>query len=298
MSEISLKQLRCFVAVYTERSFTKAAGLLGMKQSPVSQAVASLERQLGQRLFERGSREVVPSAAADALYPEALELRRRADSLPRLVSDSSDGIARPRLRLGAASSAFPSIIGGAVATLSEYSLVVTDGASAQLALAVDRGDIDVCLIREFDSGRADERVAFRERLTVAVPDAHPLAGRDSLSAADFVDQPVVTFSRNTAPIAFDLVASVFLEAGSNMHVIAHLSTEQAILGVVGTGAGISLVPESVSLETWRGVTFVPLIDADHTYPLTVRTAPGDPLDLLDRLTDSLDRWSHEHGLSQ
>jgi DNA-binding transcriptional LysR family regulator len=86
MSEVSLKQLRCFVAVYTERNFTKAARVLGMKQSPVSQAIAALERHLDQQLFERGPREAIPTPAAEALYPEALELRRRAESLPQLIA--------------------------------------------------------------------------------------------------------------------------------------------------------------------------------------------------------------------
>lgn len=297
MSEVSLKQLRCFVAVYTERSFTRAAHLLGMKQSPVSQAVAALERQLDQRLFDRGAREVRPTAAADALYPEALELRRRADSLQQLIAESRDNVFRTRLRLGAASSAFPLIVRGAIAALGEYSLIISDGASSKLAHALDNGDIDVCLIREFGSRRVGERVAFRERLVVAVPESHSLAERAILTAADIVDQPVVTFSRSIAPIAFDLVSSVFLDAGSSMRVVAHLSTEQAILGLVRAGIGISLVPESVALVDWPGVTFISLAGAHRTYPLTVRTAPGDPLGILDHLTNALARWSSDHGIS-
>ncbi|RGE19406.1 LysR family transcriptional regulator [Leucobacter sp. wl10] len=297
MSEVSLKQLRCFVAVYTERSFTKAAKLLGMKQSPVSQAIAALERQLDQRLFERGHREVTPTAAANALYPEALELRRRAESLPQLIAESRTGAVRPRLRLGAASSTFPSIVAVALNATHDHSPVVSDGASAKLAQAVENGDIDVCLIREFSSYRNEERVAFRERLVVAVPEHHSLGGRDELSPEEIVLEPVVTFSRDIAPIAFDLVASVFLQAGSQMHVSAHVSTEQAILGLVGAGAGITLVPQSVSLETWKGVRFIPLMGAHPTYPLTVRTAPGDPLRLLDPITNALSEWAREHGIS-
>lgn len=297
MSEVSLKQLRCFVAVYTERSFTRGAKLLGMQQSPVSQAVAALERQLDQRLFERRAREVIPTAAAETLYPEALELHRRANSLPRLFAETRGGQFRPRLRLGAASSAFPAIVRGAVEALDEYSLIVSDGTSAQLAQVLDTGDIDACLIREFDSRRPDERVAFRERLVVAIPDTHQWADLASLTIADILEHPVITFSRENAPIAFDLVASLFLEAGSSMNVVANLSTEQAILGLVGAGVGISIVPQSVSLESWGGVTFVPLAESYPTYPLTVRTAPGDPLELLDSLTVALASWAQGRGLS-
>ncbi|MFM2475335.1 LysR family transcriptional regulator, partial [Burkholderia cenocepacia] len=111
MSEVSLKQLRCFVAVYAERSFTRAAKSLGMAQSPVSQAIATLESHLGEALFDRSGRDVVPTAAAHALYPEAVELRRRAEGLPHVVAAAREGLEPRRLRLGAVSSAFPSIVG-------------------------------------------------------------------------------------------------------------------------------------------------------------------------------------------
>lgn len=297
MSEVSLKQLRCFVAVYTERNFTKAARVLGMKQSPVSQAIAALERHLDQQLFERGPREAIPTPAAEALYPEALELRRRAESLPQLIAENGDGEVRPRIRMGAASSAFPEIVSVALRTAAEYAVVVSDGASAQLAHALDNGDIDLCLIREFGSDRNDERRAFGERLVVALPHDHPLAGRAELSGDEISAEPVVTFSREIAPIAFDLVAGVFLTTGAQMRVTAHLSSEQAILALVGAGAGISLVPQSVSLADWKGVTFVPLRGAQPTYPLIVRSAPGDPLGLLDPIAEDLERWARDHGIA-
>lgn len=298
MSEVSLKQLRCFVAVYTERSFTKAAKLLGMKQSPVSQAIAALERQLDQRLFDRGAREVTPTPAADALYPEALELRRRAESLPDLIAEARTGISRQRIRLGATSSAFPSIVSGALeAAKEDYSVLVSDGASTKLTQAVENGDIDICLIREFSGYREEERVAFREPLVAAVPEHHEFAARENISPEEISHEPVVTFKRDIAPIAFDLVANVFLQAGSRMRAVAYLSSEQAILALVSVGIGITLVPQSVALTEWKGVKFIPLRDAQATYPLTVRTAPGDPMGLLEPFTAALAQWAREQGLT-
>lgn len=297
MSEVSLKQLRCFLAVYSERSFTKAAKLLHMAQSPVSQAVASLERHLGEQLFDRRNREILPTAAAHGLYPEALELRRRAESLPQLIAETRDGTKTQRVRIGGVSSTFPAIMAGVLDALDSYSVVVSDGNSSDLTRAVDNGDIDVCLVREFSSHRPDERIALRERLCVALPEQHRLSRQSTISVEDIGTEPIVLFRRTAAPVAFDLVASVFIEAGRTMATSAQVSNEQAILGLVAAGTGVSLVPESVGLQPWSGVTFVPLAEAKHTYPLTIRTAPGDPLGLLDPLTAALERWAITHMLA-
>lgn len=297
MSEVSLKQLRCFVAVYAERNFTKAATLLNMKQSPVSQAIATLERQLNQQLFVRMPREVIPTAAADVLYPEALELRRRAESLPRLIAETQEGKAHHRIRLGAVSSVFPSMLAGVLSALDRFSVVVSDGTGANLEKAVNNGDIDICITRGVNGERTEERVAFRERLLVAVPAGHRLADHVDLTPEEIVNEPVITFNRDVAPLAFDLVASVFLQAGSQMRVAAHLSSEQGMLGLVRAGGGISLVSQTVGLGQWEGIKLIPLRGAQPTYPLTVRTAPGDPLGLLEPVTAAVIDWAQEHGIS-
>ena len=53
---MEIGQLRAFVAVAEEASFSRAADRLHLVQSSVSAAVLALERDLGTKLFERGSR--------------------------------------------------------------------------------------------------------------------------------------------------------------------------------------------------------------------------------------------------
>ncbi|MGQ9367856.1 LysR family transcriptional regulator [Azospirillum sp. ST 5-10] len=60
-------QLRAFVAVAEQASFSRAAELLGISPSALSQTIRTLEERLGVRLLNRTTRSVAPTAAGEAL---------------------------------------------------------------------------------------------------------------------------------------------------------------------------------------------------------------------------------------
>lgn len=68
---MTIAQLKAFLAALESGSFTAAAVALESTQASVSELVARLERELGSRLFTRGPRRLVPTAAADALRVHA-----------------------------------------------------------------------------------------------------------------------------------------------------------------------------------------------------------------------------------
>jgi len=63
----SLNDLAAFLAVARARSFTRAAGQLGVSQSALSQTVRALEARLGLRLLTRTTRKVAPTEAGERL---------------------------------------------------------------------------------------------------------------------------------------------------------------------------------------------------------------------------------------
>jgi len=70
---VTITQLTAFLAALEHGSFTAAAASLVMTQASVSELVARLERELGVTLFTRGSRRLVPTAAALELRPHATQ---------------------------------------------------------------------------------------------------------------------------------------------------------------------------------------------------------------------------------
>lgn len=283
--EPSLRELRYFLAVYEHRSFSAAARSLYMSQPPLSQAVASLEKALGVSLFERTGRQVIPTPAGVALQPEALLLLRRAEELPaRLGRARAVASDLPTLRLGAVSSLFTAYLAALLPHLQEVADVsVLELSSADALTELREGRLDAALTRESAGRGLREEVLLQERLFAAVPGGHDVADRGSIRLAELREEPVILFERTMAPFAFDTIATAFRQAGVPLRPIGHVRTEQAALGLVRAGQGITIVPELFTRTTWDGIAFLALEDVAATAALRGAVAPSDPAGMLPAL---------------
>jgi LysR family nitrogen assimilation transcriptional regulator len=87
----SLRDIRLFVAVYEERSFTAAAQRENATQSGVSQHISKIEARFGVNLFSRGSGLVLPTPAADNYYRHCIEILRANEAATRALKKFNAG---------------------------------------------------------------------------------------------------------------------------------------------------------------------------------------------------------------
>lgn len=97
---MDIHQLRVFVAVYRNRSFSKASVQLYISQPTISEHIKNLEKSLGCSLFDRLGRKIEPTAEADLIFPKALELIEDLERINDLVVKSSHRI-KGKLYIGA-----------------------------------------------------------------------------------------------------------------------------------------------------------------------------------------------------
>src|SRR5699024_4383206 len=76
MNNVTLKQLRAFVAVASEHSFTQAACTLHVTQSTLTSAIKALENELGMPLLDRSTRRVALTHQGQRFLPAARGLLR------------------------------------------------------------------------------------------------------------------------------------------------------------------------------------------------------------------------------
>lgn len=86
MSAMDVHQLRVFVSVYKNRSFSKASEQLYLTQPTISDHIKTLEEELECRLFDRLGRTIIPTKEADVLYNHALTILEKVSALKETFS--------------------------------------------------------------------------------------------------------------------------------------------------------------------------------------------------------------------
>jgi len=94
MANVTLKQIRAFVAIAAESSFTQAANTLHVTQSTLTSSIKALEDEIGMQMFDRSTRAVVLTRQGSMFLPAAQRvLRDLEDALDdlRMVADRERG---------------------------------------------------------------------------------------------------------------------------------------------------------------------------------------------------------------
>ncbi|NUS13768.1 MAG: LysR family transcriptional regulator, partial [Streptomyces sp.] len=267
MPDMELRHLRSFVAVAQELNITRAAQRLHLAQQAVSGHIQQLERSVGVTLLVRTSRGVRLTAAGDELAAGAKDLVGGLDDLAARVRRVAGGQAG-RLRLvckphathdfavdvaEAAEAAFPglSVDLVSVSTLpEELELLATGGADAAF-LWVPTGDDRL----RYAEVRTDRRM-------VALPAAHPLAGRAAVTLADLADEPVIM---PEVAVSEAVTRHWLAEPRPDGRPARRGPTAQRIedrLILVARGRGVWLAPEPLSRYfPMPRVVWVPVTDA-------------------------------------
>jgi Transcriptional regulator len=195
---VEIRQLQYFVAVAQTRHFGRAAERLHMAQSPLSQAIRQLEAQLGATLFDRTTRRVELTPAGEALLRDAERILgsiEAAQTRVRLVGAGRTGLLRVGATGLAAYRQLPQLARIATRELPGLELrfepdLLTP--AQEQALQEDRIDLAVLRPPLRRAGLASRLVA-RERLVVAVPQSHRLAGDEPVRLAELRDEDFVGY---------------------------------------------------------------------------------------------------------
>jgi len=82
---MDIHQLRVFVSVFKNRSFSKASQELRLTQPTVSSHVMAMEEEFNCKLFDRLGRTIIPTREAEVFYSHAMEIIGKADALKEVM---------------------------------------------------------------------------------------------------------------------------------------------------------------------------------------------------------------------
>jgi DNA-binding transcriptional LysR family regulator len=283
---MDLRRLRSFAVLAEELHFGRAARRLNMSQPPLSRQIALLEQEVGTLLLRRTRRRV-------ELTPAGTVFLERIRALLQGLDDSVDEAKRVargevgRLTLGMVESAAYSVLPRIVRAFSDRHPAVRLGfrsiTTTDQIDALHSGRIDIGLVRI--PARSDGIAVHPlmvERFVVALGADHPLAGRKRLSLRQLADEPFLITPREEAVGFYDDIVGLCQRAGFTPRIAHETRPFATLIGLVGAGLGIAVVPESMRQISVAEVVYRSLSDADARTAFALASREREPSPIVHR----------------
>jgi len=271
-----LRQLRYFVAVAEDASFTKAARRLHIAQQSLSQQITVLERVLGARLLRRDSRGTRLTEIGALFLPEARAVLARNDEALSVLDRAVRGEIGT-LHLGflttTANYLLPPVVRAVRDRLPDLTLTTDDTQIAPLVAGLTDGRYDLIFTRPPLVDGFETRTLITEEVCAVVPDGHRLATEAGVKLADLADEPWVLTPRSSWEPWHRHYDDEFEAAGFTPRVVQRAATVQGLLGLVAAGIGVTRLARSSHSLRRSGVVFVPLVG--ETARTVVAWVPGN-----------------------
>ncbi len=254
---LNASRLRVLKEVIERGSFSAAADALSYSQSAVSQAIATLEGEVGASLIERDRRGVRPTHAGAALAAHAEGILARMEAAEAELAAIA-GARGGRLRIASFPTAGATLLPLAIARFGAshpgVDVTLAEGEPEEIAPRLRGGELDLVLLFEFE-GVGERATAGMRRfellddpLHLALPGDHRLAARKRLRLEDLRGESWVQTSA-ASPCARHVVRSCHA-AGFEPRVSFESDDYQTVQGLVAAGVGVALIPQ-LALSTVR-----------------------------------------------
>jgi len=306
---LNLERLRVLHAVWTTGSVVGAARTLHVTTSAVSQQMARLEREVGQRLVERQGRGVRLTEVGTLLARHAGDLLSHVERVESGVAEHGGAVAGT-LAVAAFATAARGLLPGVLRELRsrypELSVTLSEREPHEAIPALTRSHLDIAVVQDW----VDDVLAVPEGLSrrhllddpfdVALPVDHPLAGRDSVAIKELGGDDWISWS--PGQICHDWLVRTLRVDGMEPRVVHTASEHSTQLALVAAGLGAAVIPRLGREPSPPQVRFVP-IDPPPTRRIfalwrdsaTARPAIGATLDALHRYCTQISLRTGEAG---
>jgi DNA-binding transcriptional LysR family regulator len=272
---VRVQDVRYFLAVAEELSFTRAAERLFVSQPALSKQIRQLEAQLRAELFTRGHRTVGLTAAGAAFLPRARAMVAEWEAAAEDVR-----LAGRTLTVGFHSRIGRGLVPTITATMQQrlpgWRLRFRQVPWSDPAVGLTAGTVDVALAwLPIPEGLSARRITAEDR-GVALPADHPLAARSAVRFADIADEPFVALPASAGPMR-----DFWLALGhrtSPPSIAGEATTADEAYEIVAAGDGVLLQPAgSCAIHQREDVVHRPVVDLPPAQLAVVwRSGDGRP----------------------
>ncbi|HHV22721.1 MAG TPA: LysR family transcriptional regulator [Propionibacterium sp.] len=285
---MDIAQLRYFVAVCEERSFTRAAQRCQVVQSALSTQVAKLEREHRTQLLERSNRGVRLTPAGEQLLGRARRILAEVDEAiaeMEALRGSLTGVLRVGV-INVVGQSAPQVDEALAAFHEKHPAVeirIHDPGSFGIVAGLRAGELDVGIIGFYVSeipGELVHHLISEHELVAVVHQRHPLAHQGSVTLADLAARGPAVELRAASGLRH-YVDGAFERHGISRQVAFEVATTDEQIRYAALGMGFALVPTSTVEpgQVRHPVTVLRVDGAELKHPVALvhrRPAPTSP----------------------
>ena len=240
---MELSELRVFLRVASERSFSRAATKLHRTQPAVSQAVRRLEDSIGERLFDRATKDATLTDAGKLMRDYAERVLRLTEEAEAAVRDLRD-LRRGRVLIGANEASVHIALPLIDRFRKLHPLVHVDVRripARQIGAEVTHGSLDFGVLTfQPAEARLGSIVLGHDELVMLVHPAHPLAQSREVTLSECARQTVI--AHNDPSHVRDRVLRLFEQHHIPANILISLPSLEGIKRAVGMHMGVALLP--------------------------------------------------------
>ncbi len=261
-------QIEAFVQVSAHNSFSRAAEVLQLTQPSITARIQSLEREVGEELFERGGRGV-------RLTDAGLVFRPYAQRILQTLAEGRDTIDEVRnvdaghLYVGSALTistyVLPRILHAFRGRYGGVDVSIRTGRSEQVLAMLQADEVQVGLVRSLSHPEVETVHLYEDEIVLTVNPGHAFTASATTTVEDVASEPIVLFDRGSS--YFGLIHGFFRQAGVVPNVAMELDSLEATKRMVEEGLGIALVP-LVTIERELETGLLVRIEIVDAPPLT------------------------------
>lgn len=277
---VTLRQLRAFVALARTGSFTLAAEALYITQSALSGLIKELEQSLGVRLVDRSTRRVHLTPIGESLHGQLDAVLHDLDMVLRRVTDERElhsGVVRVAATQLLASTLVPELIAAFQREHSAIQVKLVDAPTDAVMARVFAGEVELGIGPERSPNSDVTSTPLFEGPFMAVcPPGHPFAQSQRVQWSELLSYPVVALQGQfTERLAHDLRTSGVRVDFRPAAEVAYMGT---VLSMVRAGLGVGLcIPYAAGLVEAYGLQLVRLGEPEVRRSFDVFTRKGRSL---------------------
>lgn len=246
---MNISDLHAFIAVSEHNSFSLAADALYLTQPAVSKRIASLEQELGSRLFDRIGRATHLTESGYALREHAIRILAEVEDSRRAIANL-DSKVTGHLKLATSHHIglhrLPKVLQLFIERYPDVQLDLSFMDSEQGCRAVEQGEQELALITLPPEGSTSLELlpTWTDRLVLTVSPKHPLALEKKITPEILARYPAILPARGT--YTRDLIDQQLKLPSNNTKLETHYL--ESIKMMVTVGMGWSLWPENMLEE--------------------------------------------------